>query len=275
MPIMSGLLRMSGLSASLRPRVPFRRLAVLPCLLLLLGSAAAARAQVTIHVPTDQPTIQAGINAANNGDTVLVAPGTYNETIDFKGKAITVQSSAGPNTTVINWAYPPTHADPFYAFVVTFQTNETRSSVLSGFTIQGGGLPFKDFQTTVFEGFFVVSVGQVAGGIEVLNGAAPSIVGNIITDNGCAGIFSSGSAPLIQNNEISYTTYPTFTDVVGTPGYSACFREPLRRCLISKRRIGRERFSTFGPRIVRKKRLQACLLCLGSPFSGLQRHYAP
>jgi hypothetical protein len=52
-------------------------------------------------------------------------------------------------------------------------------------------------------------------------------------------------------------------------------REPLRRCLISKRRIGRERFSTFGPRIVGKKRLQACLLCLGSPFSGLQRHYAP
>ena len=222
-PKASPVVQLSGLSTSLEPRVPLRRPAALLCLLALLGSAAAARAQVTINVPTDQPTIQAGINAANNGDTVLVAPGLYNETIDFKGKAITVESSAGPNSTAISWAYPPTHADPFYAFVVTFQSNETRSSVLKGFTITGGGLPFNDFQTTVFEGLSVVSQGQVTGGIEVLNGATPSIVGNIVTNNGCAGIFSSGSAPLIQNNEISDTTYPTFTYLVGTPGYNACF----------------------------------------------------
>jgi hypothetical protein len=33
-------------------------------------AAATSSAQKTIHVPADQPTIQAGINAANTGDTV-------------------------------------------------------------------------------------------------------------------------------------------------------------------------------------------------------------
>jgi serine protease len=58
----------------------------------------------TIRVPSDRATIQAGINAAANGDTVLIAPGTYSENINFSGKAITVTSEQGPQVTIIDVA---------------------------------------------------------------------------------------------------------------------------------------------------------------------------
>ncbi|MFB3138923.1 MAG: hypothetical protein ACE10B_06860, partial [Phycisphaerales bacterium] len=55
-----------------------------------------------LHVPGDYRTIQEAIDAAMDGDEVEVHPGTYFETIDFLGKAITVRSSDGPQVTIID-----------------------------------------------------------------------------------------------------------------------------------------------------------------------------
>lgn len=179
---------------SIAPRVGFYLLAV---------AASAAWSQVTINVPQDQPTIQAGINAAQNGDTVLVAPGTYSETIDFKGKAITVTSSAGAASTIIDGTNQP--------FAVTFQTNEGRSSVLSGFTIQNGGAPQIQSPHNPY---------NESGGIGIF-GAAPTISDNTITHNVCTAVFSAGGGPLIESNQISYTTNPPNSAKTGQ-----CFVNP-------------------------------------------------
>ena len=153
-------------------------------LAVILVPFSAARGANTIHVPTDQPTIQAAINAASNGDTVLVAPGTYPENINFMGKAITVTSSAGPQTTIINGGQ--------LGVVVTFNTGEGLTSVLNGFTIT--------------EGFPTPAEGYDGGGI-LASGTSPTITNNIITNNqACegAGIAIFGGSPLVQGNTISH-----------------------------------------------------------------------
>jgi hypothetical protein len=157
-----------------------RRFSLALCAFLMcrLGTAFST----TIHVPSDQPTIQAGIDAAATGDTVLVSPGTYMENINFNGKAITVASLSGPSVTIIDGARKNT--------VVTFSSGETTASVIRGFTIQNGNA--------------TVSFGE-GGGISVQNSSA-TIVGNIVTHNQACdgdGIGVGFGSPIIRHNVIS------------------------------------------------------------------------
>ena len=168
------------MATTLRFSAPARSL-----LFLLVSFAALPLSAAVIKVPADQPTIQAGINAAATGDTVLVAPGTYFENIDFKGKAITVTSSGGAANTIIDgggkWA------------VVTFGSQETRASVLSNLTLRNGGVTNS-------------VTGTNWGGISTTYYSNPTILNNIITQNACNGYSGSGGA-LLQGNTISGTTY--------------------------------------------------------------------
>jgi len=130
-------------------------------------------------------TIQKGIDAASDGDTVLVADGTYtgegNKDLDFKGKAITVTSVNGAGSTIIDCEGD---SRGFY-----FHSGETEESMVSGFKIING---------SVTDGY--------GGGIYCENSSSPTIANNIITENSAGyggGIYSGdASSPRIRNNKI-------------------------------------------------------------------------
>ncbi len=117
----------------------------------------------TINVPADYPTIQEAINAAIDGDTVLVDAGTWTENISFKGKAITVKSLHGTTSTIIDGNKKGS--------VVTFDSGEGLGSVLAGFTItngsapKGGGIYCGSSSTTITNCTISDNFANVGGGI--------------------------------------------------------------------------------------------------------------
>jgi predicted outer membrane repeat protein len=177
-------------------------------LFLLTVVLLAVFAQVvqanTINVPGDQPTIQAGIDACVDGDTVMVADGTYtgdgNRDIDFMGKAIVVMSENGPEVTIIDCeaSYENQHRG------FSFHSGEDSRSVLTGFTIMGGDMVNK------------------GGGIYI-DASSPKISNNIITGNEAYSVLSrtaygggiyygSSSTPFLTNNLIYGNRTEAWTD---------------------------------------------------------------
>ncbi len=144
----------------------------------------------TIHVPADQPTIQAGIDAALDGDTVLVADGTYsgegNRDIDFHGKAIKVRSENGAANCIVDCqgSVAAEHRG-FY-----FHSGEDEKSVVQGFTIRNGE-----------------AGPSTHGGAIFCNQASPTIKDNLITGNSCdfygGGICCFNSSAVIDGNTIT------------------------------------------------------------------------
>ena len=96
-----------------------------------------AVSSISTHLAA-QYEIQSLIDAAEDGDTLLVTPGEYVITgpIDFKGKAITLRAENGPEETTIRMSDTP--AERHRASVVIFENGEREGAVLEGFTLTGG-----------------------------------------------------------------------------------------------------------------------------------------
>lgn len=177
-------------------------------IIIFLLAGLICPAQV-IHIPADQPSIQAGIDAASTGDTVLVDEGTYTENIRFNGKAITLGSQYiidGNESHIENTIIDGSGAtDPDSASTVMFIHGEDTNSIINGFTITGG-------TGTLHETYGV----QNGGGINVYDAGA-MIINNIITGNHVSGTIAGGAGiecfshtgdewVIIDNNTINYNS---------------------------------------------------------------------
>lgn len=168
--------------------------------LFCLGFAEGA----TLYVPDQYGAIQDAIDAAADGDTVVVRPGTYVENIDFIGKAITVRSESGASVTTIDGNQTGS--------VVTFADSEGVDSVLDGFTVTNGS------GTSIWPD-------PRGGGIYCMD-SSPTIKNNIIEGNEIwwdynpsgtpegGGIYCHGSATIHNNTIRNNAVYGTW-DALG------------------------------------------------------------
>ncbi|MBN2009987.1 T9SS type A sorting domain-containing protein [candidate division KSB1 bacterium] len=160
-----------------------------------------------INVPGDFTKIQDAINSSVDGDTILVAPGTYYENVNFKGKNILLSSHyffnedvSFINTTIIDGSKPQ-FSDT--TSVALFLSGEKNTAILQGFTITGGkGSRVRDQD--------INQIVRSGGGI-LIDHASPTIRHNIIAYNnttnssgfaGGGGIAAHHSNAIISNNII-------------------------------------------------------------------------
>jgi hypothetical protein len=161
---------------------------ILTVLFVVLGLYTATSARtITVDddVPADFNNIQAAIDDANNGDTIIVADGTYtgvgNRDIDFLGKEITLRSANGPEHCIIDCN--GTESEPHRGFY--FHNGEDSNSVLDGLTIingygpkngdlfsHGGAVFCIDSSPTISHCTFADNRAEYGGGIDCYQSSA-------------------------------------------------------------------------------------------------------
>jgi hypothetical protein len=144
--------------------------------LLVLVDNINENAPRTLLVPNQYATIQQAVNAAKDGDTVLVGPGTYFETIIFQGKKIWVKSIFGPEQTILDGLYQNKLA--------YFMGAEDTTSVLCGFMMRNS-----------------------YNGILMESDCSPTIINCIIKNMGYNGIIGAPINAHIINNTIFNCQY--------------------------------------------------------------------
>ncbi len=178
------------------------------CVMVLLSTTTHAG---TIFVDANCPglgsgtgddpfcSIQDAIDAAADNDEIIVGPGTYFETINFSGKAITVRSSDGPEVTTIDAEGAGS--------VVKCNTSEGPATVLDGFVLTGGNSPLGGGMLVAFSSPTVLNcsfLGNMGGGMRNFGGFGlgnPTVInctfrGNQAQEHGGA-MYNDAASPTV------------------------------------------------------------------------------
>ncbi|NIA20760.1 MAG: hypothetical protein GWP05_02060 [Anaerolineaceae bacterium] len=198
------------------------------CVLIALALLFAPTAQAAVlNVGGGgYATIQSAITASSDGDTIIVAAGTYPEHIDFSGKSVTIRSSDPDNDAVVAATIIDGAANGTCVTIANGEGQGADQAILEGFTITNGayalvfptgagGIYVENASPIIRKN--VISLNQTAadgGGICVIGNAAPQISGNTIVGNTAegwgGGIFALGEVggavvaqPTILGNRIT------------------------------------------------------------------------
>jgi hypothetical protein len=164
-----------------------------------------------INIPADYPTIQQGINASINGDTVLVQPGTYGR-INFNGRNIVLGSlflTTGDTSYISQTIIDGDSVES----VIVFESGEDSTAIISGFLIQngnsyfGGGVSCDSSSPLIIYNYVMENYALYGGGINCNNNSNPRIINNLIINNNAhfdrgGGVYCHYSDPSIINNII-------------------------------------------------------------------------
>jgi len=168
---------------------------------LLLLSISQAR---IIHIPGDYYTIQGAINAAQDGDEIIVSEGTYYGRISLRGKNIVLHSTDPTNPDVVaNTILNGLQESSIVGFIGT----ESESCIVEGFTITNGrvgisgGYPTHSHATIRYNHITKNALPEDEYPDHTINGFDGIIEYNIISDNYGGAI--SDCNGMIQHNYIS------------------------------------------------------------------------
>lgn len=165
-----------------------------PRLLLALLFAAPATLAADILVPSAEPTIQAGVDAAQPGDVVIVAPGEYPEAVAIAGKDGVIVRSLKPGAAVLAGGD------------AGFTVQHSVGVVLDGFTIRDsiatGVVVDGESQGVVVRRVVVTDVG---GNGLFLDGFDHRVEHCTVADVGANGVALTASKTVVEHCAVSVT----------------------------------------------------------------------